>query len=205
MNSVLRELLPHDLVWGAHSDWLSEDAPDWAQDIVQAGMPVVIRRDQMRNEEIAVGVRGFERIQRYACWMPKSCIEQRIRPENVQALTHADAKLLNVLSEVRKLFQFHEWGITGSHAFEQVTGMSVTRTTSDLDVLLRLAAPISLQQAEQWIRELDALAVSVDVQVNTDNAGFSLKDWVSNPAQVLLKTNHGAVLTDSPWAYGGEA
>ena len=59
----------HDLLWGMHPAQLDAGAPDWARAVLAAGQPVVVRRGSAPTGQVAVGVRGRGREQRYATWM----------------------------------------------------------------------------------------------------------------------------------------
>ena len=115
------ELEAHDLLWGMTVDFLTEDAPLWVKEVLQRGDPVVVRRAITSVDQVAVGVRGQFRHQRYAGQMPRSAISRQLKPE---ALTHVDTKQfehlaerLQSISSIMKNFSGC-WGYTGSFGFE---------------------------------------------------------------------------------------
>lgn len=81
-------LLPHDLLWGLSPRQLPADAPAWAVAAMAAGQPVVVRRALTAPGQVAVGVRGRLREQRYGTLMAVAAIERRVRPE---ALCHVES------------------------------------------------------------------------------------------------------------------
>lgn len=194
------DLQAHDLVWGMQPEQLPNDAPGWAVACLEQGMPVVVRRDERRPGLLAVGLRGSRREQRYAGWMQASEVTRRVCPEEIRRLQTASAAVQDTLSVIEQIFCGLAWGITGSHAYQELTGQPVTRVASDLDVLLRLSQPVRPAQAANWLALLEPLPVRADIQVECGRGGFSLRDWHAHPDRVLLKTGAGAVLTGNPWA-----
>lgn len=75
-------VLPHDLLWGMPLSALPDDAPKWAVETVLAGQPVVVRRQAMPVGQVAVGLRGYGREQRYAASMLLTDVYRRVTPNN---------------------------------------------------------------------------------------------------------------------------
>lgn len=201
---TLTDLHPHDLVWGLQPAQLSAQAPAWVSQCLEQGWPVVVRRDNRKPGLLPVGVRGMRRGQRWADWMSAEQVSRCVSPEAIRQLDSGEC-IDKTLSVLASLFAGMAWGVTGSHAFESVTGVQVTRPSSDLDVLLRLPGRLPPRQAAHWLEQLAHLPVRADIQVETGQGGFSLHDWAAHPAGVLLKTGAGAVITDNPWRTGGLA
>lgn len=201
---TLADFHPHDLVWGMQSAQLSAQAPEWARQCLEQGWPVVVRRDNRKPGLLPIGVRGMRRGQRWADWMPVDKVNRCVSPEAIRQLG-SDSGASHTLSVIERMLDGMLWGITGSHAFEAITGVRVTRVTSDLDVLLRLPQRVAPAQASSWLKQLAGLPVRADIQVESGQGGFSLQDWATNPDKVLLKTSTGAVITNNPWQAGGVA
>ena len=91
------------------------------------------------------------------------------------------------------------WGITGSVGFALATGSVAMRPDSDLDLLLRVARPMSRREATELEATLQIFPVRIDVQVDTSRGAFALSEWASGRRRVLLKTNGGPILVDDPW------
>lgn len=201
---VLADFRPHDLVWGMQSAQLSAQAPAWVHQCLEQGWPVVVRRDNRKPGLLPVGVRGMRRGQRWADWMPTEQVKCCVSPEAIRQLA-STSSANQTLAAIASLFGNKTWGVTGSHAFEEVTGVKVTRATSDLDIVLRLPEPVAPELAAHWLQQLMHLPMRADIQVDTGQGAFSLQDWVLHPDRVLLKTSASAVITGNPWQVGGAA
>ncbi len=192
----------HDLLWGMPLSALPEQAPDWAWQAIAAGQPVVVRRAVTKPDQIAVGIRGAQRQQRFACLMSKMSIQRMVKPEQ---LIEINAELFPMIAEkIQPIFQVLQatgwtWGITGSTGFELATGLQVTHANSDLDLLIRMPNTLPKVQAKALLTALQPSLVRVDVQLQTPYGGVALADWANSRHQVLLKRAEGAVLVDNPW------
>ena len=193
----------HDLLWGLSADQLDVGAPDWARDVLAAGQPVVVRRSPAPRGQVAVGVRGRSREQRYASWMPLAAISRRITPEQLtgngagpdalsalRALTWL-APQLDVLDLV--------WGVTGGVGYQLATGQPVVHANSDLDLLLRAPQPLERTVAAELLGLLDRAPCRVDLQLETPAGAIALREWGGPAPQVLLKTHQGPRLVADPW------
>jgi len=175
------ELEAHDLLWGMTVDFLAEDAPLWVKEVLQRGDPVVVRRAITSVDQVAVGVRGQFRHQRYAGQMPRSAISRQLKPES---LTHVDTKQFEHLAErLQTIFSIMKnfsgcWGYTGSFGFELATGVKTVTQQSDIDLLIRAEQPFEKKQAIELLETFQ---------------------WARNSGKVLLKRADGAVLVENPW------
>ncbi len=140
------KLEAHDLLWGMTVDCLADDAPHWVREVLQRGDPVVVRRAITPVDQVAVGVRGQFRHQRYAAQIPRSAISRQLKPE---ALTRIDtqqfahlAERLQSISSIMKNFSGC-WGYTGSFGFELATGIKTVTQQSDIDLLIRAEQPFA--------------------------------------------------------------
>lgn len=192
----------HDLLWGMSLSALPEQTPDWAWQAIATGQPVVVRRAVTDEDQVAVGIRGAQRQQRFACTMPKATIQRMVKPEQ---LIVVDAEQFPVIAEkvqpIAQVLQATEWtwGITGSTGFELATGLHVTHANSDLDILIRMPNELSKADAKALWGALQQTSVRMDVQLQTPYGGVALADWANARHQVLLKRAQGAVLVDNPW------
>ena len=196
------ELEAHDLVWGMTVDFLTEDAPLWVKEVLQRGDPVVVRRAITSVDQVAVGVRGQFRHQRYAGQMPRSAISRQLKPE---ALTHVDTKQfehlaerLQTISSIMKNFSGC-WGYTGSFGFELATAVKTVTQQSDIDLLIRAEQPFEKKQAIELLETFQQAGLNVDIQLQLPQGGLALKEWARNSGKVLLKRADGAVLVENPW------
>lgn len=203
MDAVLT-LLPHDLLWGLPVHALPCDAPGWVFEAVRREHPVVVRRAAVAPGQVAVGVRGPRREQRYATLMAQADICRRVQPEqlaNTLSQTRQDWPALQALAQLRPLLNALglPWGVTGSAGFELASAVVALHSGSDLDLLLRTAQPISRQWAAQLQAQLDCAVCGVDLQLQTPLGAVALREWAGASRQVLLKGQRGAQLVSNPW------
>ncbi|WNY29874.1 malonate decarboxylase holo-ACP synthase [Acinetobacter calcoaceticus] len=196
------DLEAHDLLWGMTADCLADDAPFWVKEVLLRGDPVVVRREITPVDQVAVGVRGQLRHQRYAAQMPRSTISRQLKPE---ALTHINtqrfehlAERLQTISSIMKNFSGC-WGYTGSFGFELATGIETVTQQSDIDLLIRAEQPFAKKQAVELLENFQQAGLNVDIQLQQPQGGLALKEWARNSGKVLLKRADGAVLVENPW------
>jgi len=194
---------PHDLLWGMTPSQLPADAPGWTRQVLAAGHPVVVRRSVVAADQIAVGVRGASRDQRFATVMSLGRVLRCVSPEHLIAqplASHLPAfRALEVLKPVFDDLQ-RPWGVTGSVGFQLATGADVVRVESDLDLLLRAPTELPRQEARELQQLLDDSPCRVDLQLETPAGAIALREWASGSARVLLKCATGARLIVNPWA-----
>jgi phosphoribosyl-dephospho-CoA transferase len=146
---------------------LPADAPAWAVQALGLGQPVVVRRALTAPGQVAVGVRGRAREQRYATLMQLSAIRRRVRPED---LCHIDCQrnlpALRVLSRLRPILNAcgWTWGISGSAGVELASGIEALHERSDLDLILRTPQPMDRDQARDLLAQLEGTVCAVDMQ-----------------------------------------
>jgi len=141
---ALVDVNPHDLLWISKGDALVIDnqLPDWftLQDVSR--YPVVVRREALSEGFIPVGIRGFTRSQRLAAKIHYADIVKRITPEEVvlnyrQYICKSSLPAIKALKSLIELDLPWIWGVTGSTAYQLVTGRNVMNEYSDLDLLFR--------------------------------------------------------------------
>lgn len=200
--------LPHDLLWGFSLEHLPADAPVWVAEALRVEPPVVVRRAQAAIGWVAVGVRGKQREQRFAGWMPASAVtrcvapEQLIEPQLRHAQAHANWPLFKALDQLVEPLNKSglSWGITGSLGFQLASGIEVIHLASDLDLLLRTEQPLSRPRARALLALLDDAPAAVDMQLQCPSGAVALREWALGASQVLLKTQSRPLLVDNPWA-----
>ncbi|WP_024697085.1 malonate decarboxylase holo-ACP synthase [Pseudomonas avellanae] len=197
-------VLPHDLLWGMPLSALPDDAPQWAVDTVLAGQPVVVRRQAMPAGQVAVGLRGRGREQRYAASMRLTDVYRRVTPEQLidsASETVQEWPALRALRQVRPVMDALErvWGVGGSAGFELASGIAALHQGSDLDLILRTPQPFSRRCAAELVEALAASVCRVDVQLQLDQGAVALREWARPAGRVLLKTASGARLVSDPW------
>ena len=195
------QLQAHDLLWGMTLDLLDADAPAWVKTVIAQGQPVVVRRAITDAKQVAIGIRGAARHERYAASMPIAAITQQLKPEQLSDVLERFPQLMDELQKIQELLnQAHwTWGYTGSVGFELATGINSVSANSDIDLLIRTAEFLSKNDAQQLLQSLEHSGLKLDVQLQTPNGGVALKEWASTTGKVLLKRNHGAILVNNPW------
>jgi phosphoribosyl-dephospho-CoA transferase len=199
---VVNTLLAHDLLWGMTPEQLPADAPAWAIESVHAGQPVVVRRALSAAGQVAVGVRGRLREQRYAASMAIASITRRVSPE---ALCHVDIDrdlpALQALAQLRPILEGcgQVWGVSGSAGFELASGFAALHEGSDLDLILRTPQPLSRVESRALVAILDRAICVVDMQLQTPFGAVALREWAGSSNRVLLKNANQACLVLDPW------
>lgn len=202
VSAMTSTLLPHDLLWGLSPRQLPADAPAWAVAAMAAGQPVVVRRALTAPGQVAVGVRGRLREQRYGTLMAVAAIERRVRPEELRYIESDRAwPALQALARLREPLDGLGlgWGVSGSAGFELASGVPALHRHSDLDLILRTAQPMDRAEARALLALLDAAVCPVDLQLQTPNGAVALREWAGTSARVLLKSASGARLVGDPW------
>jgi phosphoribosyl-dephospho-CoA transferase len=190
----------HDLLWGMTPAHLPADAPAWAVDAICAGHPVVVRRALAEAGQVAIGVRGCLREQRFAAVMPMAAVRRRVVPEALRAvISTRDLPALQALQQVRPVLGQASWGVSGSAGFELASGIEALHAMSDLDLILRAPEPLDRNQARALLVRLDKAVCSVDLQLQTPFGAVALREWAGPSRRVLLKTASGAHLVLDPW------
>ncbi|OYT85527.1 MAG: phosphoribosyl-dephospho-CoA transferase [Pseudomonas sp. PGPPP4] len=194
---------PHDLLWGLPPDALPLHAPLWAHQIAQTGLPVVVRRTAPEAGRIPVGLRGTIRAERLAAWLQPAAVLQRRSPEELR-ITNGCRDLPPLDTFARLQTRLDDlglpWGPTGAAGYELASGWPALHAGSDLDLLIRCAAPLPRDQARALLVSLQGQALCrLDILLETPLGGVALADWAGSAPHVLLKTAAGPRLVGDPW------
>ena len=199
---MVSTLLAHDLLWGMTPQQLPVDAPAWVIESISAGQPVVVRRALSAAGQVAVGVRGPLREQRFAALMQVSSLTRRVRPEELcHVQGQRDFPALWALAQLRSHLDDSGWvwGVSGSAGFELASGFAALHEGSDLDLILRTPSPLSRRDAQALVAVLDAVLCRVDLQLQTPSGAVALREWAGTSSRVLLKSATQATLVTDPW------
>lgn len=184
-----------------------DSLPDWASEHVRPALYGVVRRGEMRERGVPIGVRGVQRNERWATYCSLDAVRDVIPPSRLLECA-ADASRVRELAAFRTLEVLRgrwcdldsDWGPGGSVGFEFATGRRVVHAGSDLDVVIRADGPIARERAKLLCAMTEDLPSDVDIRVETPIAGFSLKEYAQGDhAKILLRTAEGAVLGSDPW------
>jgi len=201
---------PHDLLWIADASLLASDQglPDWASDSWLRRAPVVVRRESTNGGCIPVGLRGANRSDRVKAYLPASAVLRCTRPEDIVAArpwrrqSHL-ARFAAVLGLERLAERLQatglQWGPTGGVGFTLASGIPVLRWDSDLDLVIRSPAPLTMALCAS-LSALGAVAgCRLDMQIDTGLGAFAFAEWIGGARRVMLKTGAGPILTGDPW------
>ncbi len=194
--------LPHDLLWGMTPAQLAADAPDWAFAVLEAGQPVVVRRALTAPGQIAVGLRGGTREQRYPAVLALESVQRGVHPEALCRMSGSRSlPALRALQQLRGELDALGlvWGVSGSAGFELACGIAALHQHSDLDLILRTPEPFSRTQARELLALLECAECPVDLQLQVPAGALALREWAGTAPRVLLKSAEGARLVSDPW------
>ncbi|PHX44741.1 phosphoribosyl-dephospho-CoA transferase, partial [Pseudomonas syringae pv. syringae] len=154
--------------------------------------------------QVAVGLRGRGREQRYAASMPLAEVCRRVMPEQlIDAPTeiHQQWPALQALRQIRPVMEALEldWGVGGSAGFELASGIAALHQDSDLDLILRTPGRLNRRCAAELVEALETSVCRVDVQLQLESGAVALREWARPTGRVLLKTATGARLVADPW------
>ncbi|WP_125580641.1 malonate decarboxylase holo-ACP synthase [Lacticaseibacillus suibinensis] len=206
---------PHTLVRLKAADALTAASPlpDWAVAMLTESPYVIVRRGP-QADRIPVGLRGYQKAQRFAAFAASAQVAATVTPQQALALlpqldpARAQLPAFQKLAALEPLLQGFDWGVGGSLQFELVTGLKMARPVSDVDVIMtRPAKALPVAAAQTLIQRLQAIAgAHADIQVVHGQDGFSLEEYAQHrAAQVMMKTANGPQLTADPWHFEGEA
>lgn len=198
---------PHDLLWGMTPEHLPADAPEWARQVLADGQPVVVRRAMVASDQIAVGVRGASRNQRFAAVMDVTRVLRCMSPEQlIDGLPPGELPAFKALAAIKPFLDDLglSWGVTGSVGYQLATGIAAAHADSDLDLLLRTPCELTRGEARELQQLLDEASCRVDMQLETPFGAVALREWASAARRVLLKCSGGARLVSNPWSNPSE-
>jgi phosphoribosyl-dephospho-CoA transferase len=188
--------------------------PGWTWAALQLAPWIVVRRAPPRLERWPVGVRGSQRAQRSAAWLPRWAMQECITPQMLAA-QHAWRQrpripvtpAIAVLDEVAAVLAEHgyagRWGPGGSVGFELASGVPSTTARSDLDLVLSVDEPMARSAAARLHAELAKLPVRIDLLLETPHGAAALAEYANGEGATLLRSAHGPRLVQDPWAAEG--
>lgn len=201
---------PHDLIKLNEVQHLVNFAelPQWAKNSLLRAPFVVVRRGSQINGQIPVGIRGLLKAQRAAAVVAEENVAQKISPfQLVQSKKwtfvekiRQQLPVFQALPAVVPILEPFEWGIGGSCEYELASGVPMVNVNSDLDIIVKHFAKLSATQAQTLLAKLNQFGVHIDLQVVTDQNGFSLEEFANARSRtVLIKTSGGPQLATDPW------
>ena len=191
-------------------------APSWVAEQLTRIPWVVVRRAQRRDGLVPVGVRGGTRAERFAGWLRPASVATWVTPLQLaarrdwcgrapRAALAALAALPGVESIMARCDLATRWGPAGSVAFELASGCATVTASSDLDLVVQLAAALPAEEAAALLGELTQLPVRADVLLETPAGGMALGEYARARPPYLVRTAQGPRLLDDPWAAAAAA
>lgn len=199
---------PHDMLWLRPGTLArGQSLPPWVKAYHTDDMPVIVRRDHAEDGRIPAGIRGKRRSERAATWIHPQDIIHKRSPEDIiaklktqETLPFSGMKPIQAIEQLLNENIPEPWGVTGSCAFALATGRNVMHAESDLDLLIRCPEAVNRELFRNLADRLSSLPCRTDIQIETPEGAFSLKEWMRpDNRQVLLKTDFGPLLTENPW------
>jgi len=206
----------HALLRVADLDALTWEAqrPHWASASLQLAPWAVVRRAAPRLGVWPVGVRGAQRQQRCAAWLPHRAIRDCITPQMLAAKqawrrrpSAAATPAVAVLDEVAAILAAHgfagRWGPAGSVGFELASGVPSTTSDSDLDLVLSADEPLARTDAIRLHADLAKLPVCIDLLLETPRGAVALAEYAKGAGVTLMRSARGPRLVRDPWSADG--
>jgi len=204
----MEPIKPHDLLYVNYTDLiLEEKLPDWVNQNRLTDWAVV-RRDQMNDDLIPVGLREKNRNERFACWVKQADIIKVVTPydliaENyLQQVSEKRQREFEIFKTFKLLGNYlsnYKWGVGGSLGYELASQRPAIKQTSDIDVLIESNHPLTPSQKQELLSICKNMSNRMDIQIITPFGGCSLLELCQNNTHVLLKTISGPMLVENPW------
>ncbi len=201
---------PHDLLEIEEPEALRDfnQAPGWVGKSLAAAPFLVVRRKPAPPAEVAVGVRGLLREERWASFIHESKIKSVIAPFDLTTASFADVDrllrfpALSALKELEREWQqlTLKWGPGGSVGFELASGFPCVTMSSDLDIVLFAPEPFTREFATNLLMSSREISQSIDVIVEAPHVAFSLQEFaICDAAPILLRSSSETQFGLDPW------
>lgn len=174
--------------------------PGWVTVSLTNAPYVVVRRARAPEGFVAVGVRGSKRNERFAAFLPIEHIGEQITPEQLadeRGWHERSKEIFHRLEQVSDLLKKYPypWGPTGSVGFELASGKETVTKNSDIDIVIRSPAGLTIEIAKEMKQELERIPVRLDVQVETVDGAFLLSEYIMSEGKaILFRTMDGPLL-----------
>lgn len=203
-------LLPHSLVKIDPGQFFSDEKKSrWVIDSLTKVPLVIVRRGNIVDGKVPVGVRGVKREQRFAGYISIKIVaaENLITPDalihgtwDVLSKSRQELPAIKALPKIVPIMKEYKWGIGGSVGFELASRQATAKNSSDLDLILYEKKHLSREVASVLLKKLNQFGVHADLQVVHGQKGFSLEEFVNNTSKtILVKTANGPKLSRDPW------
>ncbi len=204
--------LPHDLIYLTSLSRLVnlKEIPFWAIKNLKKNPYVVVRRGIQKNDQIPIGIRDYKRSYRYGGKLdlkgskksfkiitPYQLVQEKAW--NSLSKKRRSLPALLAIPKIASILKNYQWGIGGSCEFEITSGQIMVKPKSDLDILIKDNF-FTHEQAQKLLKEINQFGVHVDVQIVSNENGFSLEEYVQQrDLNILVKTAYGPILSKNPF------
>ncbi len=203
VHTLLRIADPNVLIW-------EDQRPDWALSALQLAPWVVVRRAAPRPGLWPMGVRGSQRLERCAAWLPSEAVRDSATPQQLVAArawrlrpgigaTPAIAALDAAEAILHARGFGHRWGPGGSVGYELASGLPCTTPHSDLDLVLYAPQAFAREHAAELQSALSRLPVRIDALLETPKGAVALAEHARAGDRLLLRSADGPRLVSDPW------
>lgn len=201
----------HDLVFFQQAkDLKLTTMPAWTKEMLQACCVGIVRRDLFQANLLPIGIRGKQKNQRLAAYLPVNKVIGHLTPQDIlqaylQATMQPIDETLPLWQNLKEIVAIattfsQEIGLGGSAQFELATQIPMVKATSDLDLIVKNPAKISKKAARDLLNQINAYGIHVDLQILANHNGFSLEEYAFQQTnKIMLKTTKGPILTANPW------
>lgn len=204
------DLKPHDIIKVKNIDEIIRNISDchWVDEALNRAPFVVVRRGELINGEIPIGVRGKTRDERCGTYLKKENILEVIYPEKITQkrlwINNNHIKMSEIFNALEITYSALKdkdlkWGPTGSTAFELVSGVETINKNSDLDILIKVPNFLSVNDAREINEKLQKVPCKIDIQLEVPRGIISLVEYARGDNPILLRTNSGYSLVKDPW------
>jgi phosphoribosyl-dephospho-CoA transferase len=172
---------------------------------------VVVRRAEIRDGLVPVGIRGELREQRFASWISADAVLELVTARTLarcrswstaDPVRRAAVPALAALDDVEEIMGKHGfgrlWGPTGSVGFELGSARATATVSSDLDLVVEVdrldGSGCTAAEACSLLAALAALPVRVDVLLETLHGAVALSEYArprSESGSFILRTTAG--------------
>jgi phosphoribosyl-dephospho-CoA transferase len=185
-------------------------APEWVKKSLLTCCYAVARRARLSGNDIAIGVRGAERNERWAGSISSDDIKMVTRPFEIRTTNRMKPGREIAVPALRNLKSLENqwsglelgWGPGGSVGFELVTGFPTATHSSDLDIVLFAPHHFSQDFANQLLLSAREIGNAIDVLVEAPECAFSLAEYAtSGNGSIMLRSFAEPILGTDPWSF----
>lgn len=183
----------------------------WVFGALEDGAWAVVRRITTGHpDEVAVGIRGERREQRWAAVVPRTEVREAVSPKELLRCEPAQSTMpvFQALRQIQRPDLPVDFGPGGSAGFELATGRPTVNDSSDLDLVLSAPQPLSdetVVDIDRVVQEtMSNTGVEIDILVETAVGGVAFAELsravgMHPKPTMVVRTASGPLLVEDPW------